>query len=79
MNFIIAKCKFMLICSDVKIPFDYPINNNILSGVTEFNDFGITITTNLSWCEDAKNCSSKAHSMMEMIKRYFGFNSPLDV
>ena len=49
MNFNISKCKFMSICRKVKIDFDYSIDNNILSRVTEFNDLGITITSKLSW------------------------------
>ena len=57
----------------------YSIDNNILSRVTEFNDLGITITTKLSWCENVKTVSSKAHSMVGMIKRSVGFNSPIDV
>ena len=64
MNFNISKCKFMSICHKVKIDFDYSIDNNILSRVTEFNDLGITITTKLSWCENVKTVSSKAHSMV---------------
>ena len=79
MNFNISKCKFMSICRKVKIDFDYSIDNNILSRVTEFNDLGITITTKLSWCENVKTVSSKAHSMVGMIKRSVGFNSPIDV
>ena len=79
MNFNIAKCKFMSICRKVKIDFDYSIDNNILSRVTEFNDLGITITTKLSWCKNVKTVSSKAHSMVGMIKRSVGFNSPIDV
>ena len=56
MNFNISKCKFMSICRKVKIDFDYSIDNNILSRVTEFIDFGIgiTITTKLFWCENVK-------------------------
>ena len=79
MNFNISKCKFMSICRKVKIDFDYSIDNNILSRVTEFNDLGITITSKLSWCENVKTVSSKAHSMVGMIKRSVGFNSPIDV
>ena len=45
MNFNISECKFMSICRKVKIDFDYSIDNNILSRVTEFNDLGITITS----------------------------------
>ena len=78
MNFNISKCKFMSICRKVKIDFDYSIDNNILSRVTEFNDLGITITK-LSWCENVKTVSSKAHSMVGMIERSAGFNSPIDV
>ena len=78
MNFNISKCKFMSICRKVKIDFDYSIDNNILSRVTEFNDLGITITRKLSWCENVKTVSSKAHSMIGMIKRSVGFNSPID-
>ena len=74
MNFNISKCKFMSICRKVKIDFDYSIDNNILSRVTEFNDLGITITTKLSWCENVKNVSSKAHSMVGMIKRSVGID-----
>ena len=74
MNFNISKCKFMSICRKVKLDFDYSIDNNILSRVTEFNDLGITITTKLSWCENVKTVSSKAHSMVGMIKRSVGFN-----
>ena len=48
MNFNTSKCIFMSICRKVKIDFDYSIDNNILSRVTEFNDLGITITTKLS-------------------------------
>ena len=62
----------MPICRKVKIDFDYFFDNIILSRVTEFNELGITITTNLSWCENV-------HSTMGMIKRYVGFNSPPDV
>ena len=69
----------MSICRKVKLDFDYSIDNNILSRVTEFNDLGITITTKLSWCENVKTVSSKAHSMVGMIKRSVGFNSPIDV
>ena len=69
----------MSICRKVKIDFDYSIDNNILSRVTEFNDCGITITSKLSWCENVKTVSSKAHSMVGMIKRSVGFNSPIDV
>ena len=69
----------MSICRKVKIDFDYSIDNNILSRVTEFNDCGITITTKLSWCENVKTVSSKAHSMVGMIKRSVGFNSPIGV
>ena len=58
---------------------DYSINNNILSRVTEFNDLGITITTKLSWCENVKTVSSQAHSILGMIKRSVGFNSPINV
>ena len=79
MNFNISKCKFMSICRKVKIDFDYSIDNNILSRVIEFNDLGITITSKLSWCENVKTVSSKAHSMVGMIKRFVGFNSPIDV
>ena len=79
MNFNISKCKFMSICRKVKIDFAYSIDNNILSRVTEFNDLGITITSKLSWCENVKTVSSKAHSMVGMIKRSVGFNSPIDV
>ena len=79
MNFNISKCKFMSICRKVKIDFDYSTDNNILSRVTEFNDLGITITSKLSWCENVKTVSSKAHSMIGMIKRSVGFNSPIDV
>ena len=64
---------------NVKIDFDYSNDNNILSRVTEFSDLGITITTNLSWCEIVKTVSSKAQSMIGMIKLYVGLNSPLDV
>ena len=78
MNFNISKCKFMSICREV-IDFDYSIVNNILSRVTEFNDLGITINTKLSWFENVKAVSSKAHSMVGMIKRSVGFNSPIDV
>ena len=70
MNFHISKCKFMSICRKVKIDFDYSIDNNILSRVTEFNDLGITITTKLSWCENVKTVSSKAHSMVGRINFY---------
>ena len=59
----------------VKIDFDY-IDKNILSRVTEFNNLGITITTNLSWCENVITASLKAHSRIGMIKRSVGFNSP---
>ena len=69
----------MSICRKVKIDFDYSIDNYILSRVTEFNDLGIPITTNLSWCENVKTVSSKAYCMIEMIKRSVGFNSALDV
>ena len=69
----------MSICRKVKIDFDYSIDNNILSRITKFNDLGITITTKLSWCENVKTVSSKAHSMVGMIKRSVGFNSPIDV
>ena len=70
----------------IKMHSDYSIDKNILSRITdnilsrvaEFNDPGITIT-NLSWFENVKTVSSKAHSMMEMIKRYVGFSHPLDV
>ena len=79
MNFNISKCKFMSICRKVKLDFDYSINNNILSRVTEINDLGINITSKLSWCENVKTVSSKAHSMVGMIKRSVGFNSPIDV
>ena len=79
MDFNISKFKFMLICRKVKIDFDYSIDNNNLSRVTEFNDFRITITTNLSWCENVKTVSSKAHSKIGMIKHFVGFNSPIDV
>ena len=57
----ISKCKFMLICCKVKIDFDYFIDNNILSRLTELNDLGITITTKLAWCKNVKTVSSKAH------------------
>ena len=69
MNFNTSKCKFMSICRKVKIDFDYSIDNNILSRVTEFNDLGITITTKLSWCEN----------MIGKITRSVRFNSPIDV
>ena len=69
----------MSICCKVKIDFDYSIDNNILFRVTEFNDLGITITTKLSWCENVKTVSSKAHYMVGIIKRYVGFNNPIDV
>ena len=69
----------MSICRKVKIDFDYSIDNIILSRVTEFNDLGITITSKFSWCENVKTVSSKAHSMVGMIKRSVGFNSPIDV
>ena len=62
----------------VKIDFDCSIDNNIFSRVTEFNDLGITITTIiLVW--ECENCLSKAHSIVGMIKRSVGFNSPIDV
>ena len=51
MNFNISKCKLMSICRKVKTDFNYSIDNNILSRVTEFNGLGITITTKLSWFE----------------------------
>ena len=70
--------KFKSICRKVEIDFDYSINNNILPIVTEFNDLGITIITKLCWCESVKTVSSKAHSIMEMIKRSVGFNSPIN-
>ena len=38
----------MSICREVKIDFDYSIDNNILSRVTDFFSLGITITTKLS-------------------------------
>ena len=79
MKFNIAKCKFMSICRKVKIDFDYSIDNNNLSKVTGLNDLGITITTKLSWCGNVETVSSKAHSMVGMIKRSVGFNSPMDV
>ena len=60
MNFDITKCKFMSICPKLIIDFEYAIHNNILSRVTEFNDLVITITTNLSWCENVKNCFIKS-------------------
>ena len=69
----------MSICRKVKIYFDYSIDNIILFRVSEFNDLGITITTKLSWCENVKTVSSKAHYMVGMIKRSVGFNSPIDV
>ena len=78
MNFNISKCKFMSTCRKVKIDFDYSINNNILSGVTKIIDLGITITTKLSWCENVKTVSSKAHSMVGRIKRSVGFNSSIE-
>ena len=69
----------MSICRKVKIDFDYSIDKNILTRVTEFIDIGITITTKLSWCENVKTVSPKDHCMVEMIKRSVGFNSPIDV
>ena len=36
-------------------------------------------TSKLSWCENVKTVSSKAHSMIGMINRSVGFNSPIDV
>ena len=51
----------------------------ILSRVAEFIDLGITMTTNLSWCENLKTVSSKTDSLMGLIKRSVGFNSPFDV
>ena len=69
----------MSICRKVKIDFAYCIDNIILSRVTEFNDLGLTITTYSSWYVNVKTVSSKAHSMIGMIKRSVEFNSPIDV
>ena len=71
--------KMQILCRKVKINFDCSIDNHFLSRVSEFNDIEITIPTKLSWCENVKTVSSKAHSMIGIIKRSVGFNSPIDV
>ena len=66
--------------SSIKKHFNWSINNHILSRVTKFNDLGIIITTNLSWCENVKTVSSKVHPMMGMINHSIGLNKlQLDV
>ena len=60
------------------IDFYYSIDNNISSRVTEFNDLGVTITTNLSWCENVKTVSVKTHSRIGIINSCVGFEAPFD-
>ena len=57
MNFNISKCKFMSIYRKEKIHFDYSMENNIISMITDLNDIRITITFNLFWCENVGTVS----------------------
>ena len=51
------------------------MGNSILETVTEFNDLGVLISSDLSWNNHIKLKIARANSMLGFIKRAIGFNA----
>ena len=76
LNFNISKCKLLRIARVIKYCVDYHINNVKLECVTEFNDLGVNITSDMSWHNHVTTKVKRANSLLGFIKRTCGYNAP---
>ena len=76
MNFNASKCKIMSVCRILKFPSIYVLNGIVLDRVFEFNDLGITVTSDLTWGKHIRSKVAKASQLLGLIKRGLGFTAP---
>ena len=76
LNFNISKCKLLRIARVIRYCVDYHINDVKLECVTEFDDLGVNITSNLSWHDHVTTKVKRANSLLGLIKRTIGYNAP---
>ena len=77
-----AKCiQIIIIMSNTSLYIHavYMLDHNALERVDTINDFGVTVTSNLSWSKNIKSISAKANSLLGMIRRSISFDAPSPV
>jgi len=80
MKFNTSKCNVLTICrSKTPVLYDYEIEGQVLSSVTEFNDLGVTMSNCLSFKSHIKNITASANSTLGFIKRSVGYHAPANV
>ena len=77
MKFNPAKCNVISIGRKSHVPnFQYCLDNNFLQHTDEIVDLGVIIDSKLSTRDHVVKTASKAHTVLGMIKRAVGYDSP---
>ena len=77
LNFNISKSFIMSFTSSSKLPpvkFSYKLDHNCLSHVTSCKDLGVIFSSDHSWSSHYSKVSSKAYSVLSLIRRTFNCN-----
>ena len=77
MKFNPAKCNVISISRKSHVPnFQYRLDNNFLQHTDKIVDLGVIIDSKLSTRDHVVKTASKAHTVLGMIKRAVGYDSP---
>ena len=77
MKFNPAKCNVIYISRKSYVPnFQYCLDNNFLQQADKIVDLGVIIDSKLSTRDHVVKTASKAHTVLGMIKRAVGYDSP---
>ena len=79
LNFNASKCKIMSVCRTYVHKYLYHLNGIILDRISEFNDLGIIVSSDLSFNSHIRNKIAKGSQILGMIKRATGYNAPIKV
>ena len=75
LQFNLSKCKLLRIYRALKFAYDYKMENSVLETVTEFNDLGVLVSSDLTWNNHIAHKISRANSLLGFIKRAIGFKA----
>ena len=70
LNFNYDKCKVLKVARVIKNDHNYVMNNILLENMSNFNDLGINISSDLDWQLHIHLKVNKANSMLVFIKRH---------
>ena len=74
LNFNYDKCKVLKVARVIKNDHNYVMNNILLENMSNFNDLGINISSDLDWQLHIHLKVNKANSMLAFIKRTYGYS-----